>query len=203
MLALFEITGFAIGHLEGGSRPTTLYMSTWPRKLLELYAINAFMTDDPVVCGAIANPDPFEWPDPKAGRGYDNRVLNAFRQFGFASGLAVPVHGPREARGVVALLARRQPFPTQERALQIEIARSCFLVARRLHDRSTGRAKLTLRERQSLSLVAKGFDDGAIAIALGVTRTSAHSYVERAKRRIGAKTRAQAVALALADDLLE
>ena len=180
-----------------------LFMSTWPRGLLELYAINAFMIDDPVVCGAVAVADPFEWPDSPAGRGYENRVIDTFRQFDFLSGLAIPVHGPKDARGVVALLARQTPFPAHNRAEQIEMARSCYPVARRLHDRSAGRLKFSPRERQALSLVAKGFDDGSIATVLGVTRASAHAYVERAKRRIGAKTRAQAVALAVAADLID
>ena len=197
------VAGFAIGHLQGGDRPTTLFLSTWPRRLLELYAINAFMVDDPVVRGAVVTSDPFEWPDPDLGSSYGNRVLDTFHRFGFASGLAVPVHGPKDARGVVALLARRRPFPMAGRVALIELARSCYLVARRLHDRSAGKTKLSPRERQALSLVAKGFDDGSIATALGVTRTSAHAYVERAKRRVGAKTRAQAVALAIAEDMLD
>ena len=202
VMAPFGVAGFAVGHLKGGNRPTTLFISTWPRGLLELYAINAFMVDDPVVCGAVAGADPFEWPDSAANRGYENRVLGTFRQFGYASGLAVPVHGPKDARGVVALLARRKPFPVHNRAAQIELACSCYLVARRLHDLSSGGVRLSPREQQALSLVAKGFDDDLIATALGVTRTSAHAYVERAKRRIGAKTRAHAVALAVADNLL-
>ncbi len=201
--ASIGVAGFAVGHLKGGGRPTTLFLSTWPRRLLELYAINAFMVDDPVVCGAVVSSEPFEWPDRTVGRGYENRVLDTFRQFGFGSGLAVPVHGPKDARGVVALLARQGQFPAHNRLEQIEIAHSCYLVARRLHDRSAGRAKLSPRERQALSLVAKGFDDTSIATALGVTRTSAHAYVERAKRRVGARTRAQAVAIAVADDLID
>lgn len=202
-MATFGVTGFAVGHLKGGGRPTTLFMTTWPRSLMELYAINAFMVDDPVVCGAVAGADPFEWPDPARDRGYENRVVDAFRQFGFVSGLAVPMHGPKDARGVVALLAGQAPFAIGGRAAQIEMARHCYPVACRLHDRGAGRPKLSLRERQALSLVAKGFDDSAIAAALGVTRTSAHAYVERAKRRVGAQTRAQAVALALGDGLLD
>ncbi len=202
-LAPFGVTGFAVGHLKGGGRPTTLFITTWPRKLMELYAINAFMVDDPVVCNSILFPDIFEWPNSQANAGYDNRVLETFRQFGFASGLAVPVHGPKDARGVVALLAQQRPFPTYNRSVQVGLARSCYLIARRLYDNSVGRAKLSRRERQALSLVAKGLDDEAIASVLGVTKISAHVYVERAKRRIGARTRAQAVALAMTNDLID
>lgn len=62
---------------------------------------------------------------------------------------------------------------------------------------------LTARERDVLVLVARGCDDAEIGNTLGLTKTTAHSYVERAKRRLGAATRAQAVATALMQGLID
>jgi LuxR family quorum sensing-dependent transcriptional regulator len=57
--------------------------------------------------------------------------------------------------------------------------------------------KLSRREQEVLRLVAEGKDDGEIATQLSVSRTTAHAHVERAKRRMNAVTRAQAVAVAV------
>lgn len=54
---------------------------------------------------------------------------------------------------------------------------------------------LTGRERDCLLFVAEGLSDGDIAGQLGISTVTAHAHVENAKRKLGARTRAQAVAL--------
>ena len=56
-------------------------------------------------------------------------------------------------------------------------------MARRLHDGQAHLLTLTLTCCEREALVARELGD-----ALGVTRASAHMYVERAKRRLGAST---------------
>ena len=56
------------------------------------------------------------------------------------------------------------------------------------------RPVLTPRERDCLALVAEGLSDGDIGERLGIAQLTAHAHVENAKRKLGAKTRAQAVA---------
>lgn len=147
----FGVAAYAVGLIHTDGQPNIIYLTTWPRAWVELYAANGFIADDPLVAEAIENPEPFSWGEMKARRGITaNRVIDAAARFGWRDGFAVPVHGPGEA----------------------------------------------------LALVARGLDDAAIGDALGVTRASAHMYVERAKRRLGAGTRAQAVATALAEGWL-
>jgi len=55
---------------------------------------------------------------------------------------------------------------------------------------------LTRRERDCLALVAQGYSDGGIAARLGIKPVTAHAHIESAKRKLGARTRAHAVALA-------
>ena len=66
-------------------------------------------------------------------------------------------------------------------------------------DRRSGSSQpvLTEREREVLGLVAEGLTDLQIAAMLGFTAATAHYHVERAKTRLGAATRAQAVAIAV------
>jgi DNA-binding CsgD family transcriptional regulator len=60
---------------------------------------------------------------------------------------------------------------------------------------------LSPRERDCLAYVAQGFSDGEIAERLSITQSTAHFYVEKAKRKLGARSRAQAVAHLIASGL--
>lgn len=56
--------------------------------------------------------------------------------------------------------------------------------------------RLTARERDCLTFVAEGKSDWEIGVILGVSQATAHAHVENAKRKLGCRTRAQAVARA-------
>lgn len=55
-------------------------------------------------------------------------------------------------------------------------------------------ARLTARERDSLALVADGKTDWEISVILGIAEATARFHVDNARRKLGAVTRAQAVA---------
>jgi DNA-binding CsgD family transcriptional regulator len=61
--------------------------------------------------------------------------------------------------------------------------------------------KLTRRELEVLSLVAEGRSTREIAAALWVTEETVKSHVTRVLRRLNARTRAHAVAIAYRDGL--
>jgi DNA-binding CsgD family transcriptional regulator len=58
------------------------------------------------------------------------------------------------------------------------------------------------REREVLDLLADGATDGQIALALQLSPATVQSHVRNAKAKLGARTRAQAVALALRRGLI-
>jgi DNA-binding CsgD family transcriptional regulator len=60
---------------------------------------------------------------------------------------------------------------------------------------------LSERERDCLAYVAQGMSDADIARKLAIAPSTAHFYIEKAKRKLGAKTRAQAVAHLIAAGL--
>lgn len=64
-------------------------------------------------------------------------------------------------------------------------------------------AILSSRQRQCLLLVARGFTDPAIAVELGISETTVRYHVDQARRKLGATTRAHAVALAVAQGLVD
>lgn len=63
--------------------------------------------------------------------------------------------------------------------------------------------KLSVRQVQCLALIARGLTDPAIAEALSISETTVRYHVDQARRKLGATTRAHAVALAIANRLVE
>ena len=61
----------------------------------------------------------------------------------------------------------------------------------------SGWRRPTRREREVLRMLARGATDGAIARALELSPATVQTHVRNAKAKLGARTRAQAVALAL------
>jgi LuxR family transcriptional regulator, quorum-sensing system regulator BjaR1 len=62
--------------------------------------------------------------------------------------------------------------------------------------------RLTSRERDSLALVADGKTDWEISVILNVSEATARFHVDNARRKLGAVTRAQAVARLVAQRLI-
>ncbi|SDH79953.1 helix-turn-helix domain-containing protein [Roseospirillum parvum] len=63
--------------------------------------------------------------------------------------------------------------------------------------------RLTPRERQCLSLLGQGLLNKAIAHELGIARVTVDVHIASARRRLGARTREQALVKALRLDLIE
>ena len=61
----------------------------------------------------------------------------------------------------------------------------------------------TSREREILALLASGSTDGQIAAQLDLSPATVQTHVRNAKAKLGARTRAQAVALAIQRGLIE
>jgi len=69
-------------------------------------------------------------------------------------------------------------------------------------DRPKGRQP-SRREREILGLLARGSTDAQIAEVLELSPATVQTHVRNAKAKLGARTRAQAVALALVGGLIE
>jgi DNA-binding NarL/FixJ family response regulator len=64
-------------------------------------------------------------------------------------------------------------------------------------------SKLTNREMEVLRLLADGLDQDEIARQLFITRKTVGTHIENTMRKLGVRNRAQAVALAYREDLVE
>jgi DNA-binding CsgD family transcriptional regulator len=62
---------------------------------------------------------------------------------------------------------------------------------------------LTARERVCLHFVARGQRDAEIGVVLSISEATARQHVSAAVRKLGARTRPQAVAIAIANNLIQ
>jgi DNA-binding CsgD family transcriptional regulator len=189
---------YAAGSLTAPDPGRPFILINWPREWLELYAAQGFAGEDIVVATALQEPEPFTWGEVKARHpGASQRVFEASERFGWRDGFVVPVHGPGQERGIVSLAGWDIAMEPNDRATVAQLAVAAYRRGTEILRRETRRSMLSARERETLRLVAEGLDDGLIAERLNVSRSTAHFHVENAKRRLGATSRAHAVAIAL------
>ena len=126
----------------------------------------------------------------------------ALRELGHDEGIAVHFFAPNGMTSRVSVGFGRAALEASERRA-IELASYALLFRlQTLSPMTPARASvLSPRERDCLAYVAQGFSDGEVAERLSITRATAHFYIEKAKRKLGAKTRAQAVAHFIASGL--
>ncbi|MFJ5772886.1 LuxR C-terminal-related transcriptional regulator [Streptomyces sp. NPDC093094] len=98
----------------------------------------------------------------------------------------------REAHAALRALAPR----ITDAALREELLRACGLLAPREQDLPAGRAGLAPREVDVLVQVAEGATNAAAAARLGLRPETVKSYLRSAMRKLGARTRGEAVAAA-------
>ena len=140
--------------------------------------------------------DPFRWSDVTLHTDAERELLDAVGSFGCPDGLAVPCHGPHGYQAVVSLGFERLSgiAPAERAAIEVATAalhghmRGCLRIV------APQASPLSVRERDCLSFVAEGKSDGEIAVVLGISTATVATHVQGARRKLGAKTRAQAVA---------
>lgn len=207
----FGFNAYAVGFIEGagetGENVDPFLLLDWPRPWLELYAREGFAQDDATVAEARLATEAFTWKELQERRpGASARIFAAARRFGWNDGLTIPVSvgtadGGRRL-GMVSLAAPTlDGLGPGDRASVVAIGTRAFARAEELSSEARGVA-LSERERHAVSLVATGRSDREIASIMNVSVTTAHFHVEQAKRKLGAVTRAQAVAIAINKDLV-
>jgi DNA-binding CsgD family transcriptional regulator len=197
-------TAYAAGQVSPYDPKRPFLLLDWPKPWLELYAARGFASIDIAVQQAVQHPTPFTWTEAKQRFPTASaEIFAAAAGFGWTEGFVVPVHGPGPRRGIVSL-AGSGPAVAGERRQRMEaICLTAYERARQLTETELREAEaFTPREAEVLALIAAGQSDGAIASALGISKTTAHFHAENARRKLGAATRAHAVALALARGLV-
>ncbi len=179
---------------------THFFFQDWPPGWIELYTRRNFLAADYMVAEARRRIAPFTWLEAKAERTLsraEQDIWDAAAEWGWTDGFSVPIYGPGGYFGLVAMAGRERPMPS---ALRGELHQHAFLTHERCRD-LTGHAPvadpqvvLTHRELECIRWVASGKTDAEIAVLLGMSQTTARTHIDQARRKLGARTRSQAVA---------
>ncbi len=176
----------------------------YPQSWVEHYSERQLHRIDPVFLRAERTRDPFFWDEVFRGRTTlpQRRMLRNARQYGLRHGYTIPIHGPVFEPGTPASCS----IVPGGRRLSARCFLAAQLMAQYLFDRAAQMQRpsmpaadipqLCRRERECLELVALGKGDGEIATILGISPSTAHSYIEAAKQRLGLHSRVQAVVYA-------
>ena len=209
--APFGFDSFAVGEIDVADRNRCVFfILEWPEDWRKFYLSSGFVQRDPLIEMIPALGRPFSWSELRKSRKLSQiqrEALKMIADHGWTEGLAVPVPRGGTRFGLVSLVGHGEALNKQQIALLCLASRSVLARARMLAGASGGfalrPAGLSDREIESLRLVADGCSDGEIAAALGVARSTAHDFVEGAKRRLGARTRAQLAALAVSLGIID
>lgn len=199
----YGVDKFACGEIDLEMRSRAVFFSMqWTESWRRFYLKNIFHRD-PLIEHLRVEDEPFTWGEWRAAKRLSrdgSDVMRVVAAHGWTDGFCLPVHRSGMHVALVSLVCRQTLDPAAKRVLTIFCA--VFLERIRMviepSEFPTPPLGLSPRELESLGLVARGLSDRAIAEVLGVSQATAHEHVQNAMRRIGARSRSEAVGVAVA-----
>ena len=210
IIAPFGFDTFACGEIDLDHRNRcAFYLIDWPDAWLRFYRTSGLIDRDPIV-GELRNyRDPYTWSDLRADRRFaqlGGEALDRLRAAGYSEGLVVPLRRRGSRYGLISLVGHC-------RAIDDDLKSFLSLLAMHLHAHVRRHVSiwgcelppgsLTAREIESVGLVAEGLSDRQIAQRLGIAISTAHEYVEQGKRKLGTRSRAETVAVAVSLGIID
>jgi LuxR family transcriptional regulator, quorum-sensing system regulator CciR len=173
----------------------------YPEPWIAHFSRERYHLVDPVYRAAEAGAGEFVWTDPEFLQSLSwrqRRILNEAREFGLRHGRTYRLASILPLRASASLVTSDPDMPEDAYAagklvnvvVHHRAAQMCIASAPRF-------AELHRRERQCLELCASGVIDADIARGLGLSVATVRRHIERARVRLGASTRIQAVARAI------
>lgn len=206
----FGYDAFACSEIDLDVRQrSAIYMMNWPEDWRHFVFASNWVEHCPVVNELKNRHRPFQWSDLPADREIgkvEREAMKLFRQFNWIGGFCVPLRRGENRYGYVSLHSGSKRTPPDVRDALAMMATCLYEKARRLAPQLGAHlqlAGLTLREMDSLRLVARGLSDREIGERLTIAPATAHEYVERAKRKLKAGSRAELVGIAVSMGLVE
>jgi DNA-binding CsgD family transcriptional regulator len=211
-LAGFGLSFYVIGGMPTPTdpTPTSFTIHNWPEEWSRIYFERGYGAVDPVPRVVMTSFMPLTVGEMRAGKaGFvpgpetDQYFDDAARISG-GKGLIVPIAGPHGYHGIVVFAGNTEDFTVEDRARLHILAvyahcRMLDLFGRT--QRPTG-PQLSLREVDVLRQARAGAGDEAIAQHLGISARTVRFHFENARRKLGVKTRAEALVTAVGMHLL-
>jgi LuxR family quorum sensing-dependent transcriptional regulator len=185
-----------------GLAKQTPEMAEW----LKIYDDGRYAEIDPIARRLRRSVVPFEHDEvPYGSNPRAAELRQRRRDFGFASGLSVPIFGPIGSTGYVsyAIFKGLKPdLPAHKRTFHLM---TLYAADRICSLRSAGSAHkpiVTNRQREVLTWVAAGKSAWEIGEILNISTRTVEEHAQQVLQRLGAVNRTQAVAIAIRDRLI-
>lgn len=181
--------------------PVQVFIDDAPEGLVELYELLALSAEDaPPAPGHALTP--FDWRKAMTSAGKPGELLlKRSHEAGMSHGVAVPIHGPGGAHGLL-VLGDESPLPQSEHVRGV-LYRDAHWAAVQMFERLLGamqaswsaspRRALTVRQRRALTLLAGGHALVGIARKMRVHSSTARYLVVRAMEKLNVQTREEAL----------
>lgn len=207
-LATLGITNFAL--LEFAADPEAfknrVINDRMPQEWSERYFEQKFVEVDPVISEVLTNTEPFLWSEAIAkgqGEKRQRRIFNEAAEFHLNAGICIPIFGPQRYMAWVTLAGAHLDLgPAARAAVHVMALYTHNRLIKLVRSKKSDGPALTRREADCLRWVAQGKSDWEIGSILNISESTAHWYVESAKRKIGVATRMQAVVGAIAEGVI-
>ena len=176
-------------------------------EFVRTYIENNFILYDPAAKRSIRSLAPFSWDECRIEAGEDKRALNVLNvadEFGYKNGFVVPIHSGLGNFSVVTFTGSDLDLTPATRGSLHLIGIYYHLALERLLliDAALARPDLTPRQIEVLRWVSAGKTDWEIGRILSISEATVNRHVERAKERIGVRTRAQAIVECLVNGIV-
>lgn len=201
--------GHAILPTSAGPRSRILFRN-WPADWARISDQRQFGSHSPMLPYARNRLAPFTWVEAVEARTLtagEKEVWDTALEWGWSNGFVVPVHGPNGYFCYIGMASRECDLD-----LSAEHRAHLYLMAMLAHERChvlTGCSEhdgyplaLSERERECMRWVAAGKSDWEIGVILKISSATVRFHVERARKKLNAVTRPQAVATLAARGLL-
>jgi DNA-binding CsgD family transcriptional regulator len=209
VIADFGFDTFACGEMDlENLERNVFYIIEWPEGWARFYRESGLIYRDPIVSELATRRAPFTWSDLRADRKFakvGREAIALAADCGWNEGLVVPLPQGGSRFGVVSM-AGSTPVTSAVRDFLALIAVCLHAHVRTLVARegfALPPAGLTPRELACIGLVAKGKSDRGIAESLGIAASTAHEFVEKARLKLKAKSRAELIAIAASLAIIE
>lgn len=186
----------------GRGRKSRFFFVDWPERWLDFYQKNQFFEHDLLPIEARRRTTAFCYSDIISQRQLTKEQAALHKEFlayGWNDAFAVPIHGPGSVQGLVTI-ATQNPLALNaaDSAVLEMMGRSVWERCRTSESFGVfdpDRVRLSPREIECLQWAAAGKSDVDIATLVGIKPATAHFHIEQAKKRLGVKTRVEAVAV--------
>lgn len=204
-IAPFGFDTFASGEVDLDRRHrSTFHLIAWPDRWRRFYLGSGLLDRDPIVAEVGHRREPFTWSDLRAERKLSllgTHALDLAAAAGWVEGLIVPLPQASGRIGLVSLAGNRDCSDPATRSFLTLISVCLHGYVRTLmgrHGFAMPPAGLTDREIAAVRLSAAGKSDAAIGRDLDVAASTAHEFIEKAKRKLDVRSRAELAAIAAA-----